>query len=129
MAASATVSSATLLHHLPRPQIGPGRAQDAQVIDAAVFVEARVFGGNKCLANQVRYLLDGQKHALFHEELADEFAVGAPDLAGADGLVVGNRAQVGGQVGCKLAIHPETEASAQTQRAQKQAADDTQTGT
>ncbi len=48
------------LHHLPRPQIGPGRAQDAQVIDAAVFVEARVLGGDKCFANQVRDLLDGQ---------------------------------------------------------------------
>jgi hypothetical protein len=117
------------LHHLPRPQIGPGRAQDAQVVDAAVFVEASVLSGDKGFANQVGDLLDGQKHALFHEELADELAVRAPDLAGADGLVVGHRAQVGGQVGFKLAIHPVAQPSAESHRAQDQAADNAQAGT
>jgi hypothetical protein len=116
------------LHHLPRPQVGPGRARHAEVVDAAVFVEASVLCRDKGFANQVRNLLDGQEHALFDEELADELTVRAPDLAGANGLVVGHRAQIGGQIGFKLAIHPIAQASGENHRAQDQAADDTQTG-
>ena len=104
-------------------------AQDAQVVYAAVLVEACVFCGDEGLANQVRHLFDGQEHALLHEELADELAVGTPDLAGADGLVVSDRAQVGGQVGFELAIHPGAQPSAQAHQAQDQAADNAPSGT
>jgi len=57
------------LHHLPRTQIGPGRAQDAQVVDPAMFVEAAVLSGDKGFANQVGDLLDGQEHPLFPRKI------------------------------------------------------------
>jgi len=94
-----------------------------------MFVEAAVLSGDKGFANQVGDLLDGQEHPLFHEKLADELAVRAPDLAGADGLVVGHRAQVGGQVGFKFAVHPIAESGAQSDQAQEHTADNAPSGT
>lgn len=99
-------------------QVGPGRARDAQIVDATVLEKSDIFGGDEGASNHLRNVFDRDKGALFHKELADGLAVGRQDMAGPQGAVVRHCVQVGGQVGLELLVSPDNEADGQCRDAE-----------
>jgi hypothetical protein len=73
-------------------------AQDTDIVDAAVLVEARVFDREHGLLHDLRDLLDRREVAALFTELADEHAVGGEDAHRQLRPVVGEAADLG-QVG------------------------------
>ena len=72
----------------PRGEIGPGGPQDAQVIHAAVRVEALVFGGQDGLLHHVRDVADADDGPALLPEFPQEVALDRDDPERNFGAVV-----------------------------------------
>ena len=92
------------LHDVAGAQVGPRRARDALIVDAAVRVETRVLGGHEGAANRHRDLRDRQQHPFLDVKLPDRLAVGAEDLAGAQRAIVGHGVEARRQIRFEGAI-------------------------
>ena len=84
---------------LPRTsveKVREGGARHADVVDAAVLVEAFILGGKNCLHHRLRHVLDRDEGAPLLAEFADQFAIGAQHLKRDLRAIVGQHLQ-GGQ--------------------------------